>query len=254
MKYDLLLLDVDGTTVASEAGALPSPAVIAAVGQAREHVHVALATGRPYAMARPVIDALGLDGPGVFNGGAEIVDMSSGKVLESRKIAVPALQEIARVALPFGYDVYNDDEEHAGKVASPKELTYPSAKLFIDSVDERQVAQLLQELNSITGVAAHAGSSWHGAEHTNIHITHELATKFHGVRRLMGRLGIDAAHAIGVADGHNDIPMLEAVGLKVVLGNGVQEAKNMADYIAPSLADDGVADVIHRYILGREGA
>jgi hydroxymethylpyrimidine pyrophosphatase-like HAD family hydrolase len=38
-------------------------------------------------------------------------------------------------------------------------------------------------------------------------------------------------------------------GVKVAMGNAVDDLKAIADYIAPSVHEDGVADVIKRYIL-----
>jgi hydroxymethylpyrimidine pyrophosphatase-like HAD family hydrolase len=62
-------------------------------------------------------------------------------------------------------------------------------------------------------------------------------------------LGVRYEEIIGVGDGHNDVPLLEAVGLKVAMGNAPDEVKAIADYVAPKLSEDGVADVIQRYIL-----
>lgn len=48
MKYKLVLLDLDGTTVASKGDALLSQRVVDAVTSASQHLMVAIATGRPY--------------------------------------------------------------------------------------------------------------------------------------------------------------------------------------------------------------
>ena len=55
---------------------------------------------------------------------------------------------------------------------------------------------------------------------------------------------------IGVGDGYNDFPLLMACGLKVAMGNAVPELKAIADYIAPTVADDGIVDVIKTFVLG----
>ena len=43
--------------------------------------------------------------------------------------------------------------------------------------------------------------------------------------------------------------MLEACGLKVAMGNAHGDLKMIADYIAPSVDEDGVADVVQKFIL-----
>ncbi len=45
MKYKLLILDLDGTTVEPNGDALPSQKVIDAVKNAQKKLHVAIATG-----------------------------------------------------------------------------------------------------------------------------------------------------------------------------------------------------------------
>ena len=62
-------------------------------------------------------------------------------------------------------------------------------------------------------------------------------------------LKIKTTEIIGVGDGYNDFPMLLACGLKVAMDNANDDLKAIADYIAPSVDDDGVADVIEKYIL-----
>ncbi|HXS15232.1 MAG TPA: HAD hydrolase family protein, partial [Candidatus Saccharimonadales bacterium] len=60
---------------------------------------------------------------------------------------------------------------------------------------------------------------------------------------------ISTEEIIGIGDGHNDFPLLMACGLKVAMGNAVDDLKAIADYIAPSVDEDGVADVIEKFIL-----
>jgi hydroxymethylpyrimidine pyrophosphatase-like HAD family hydrolase len=43
--------------------------------------------------------------------------------------------------------------------------------------------------------------------------------------------------------------MLMASGMKVAMGNAVSELKSIADYIAPSVSEDGVVRVIEEFIL-----
>jgi hydroxymethylpyrimidine pyrophosphatase-like HAD family hydrolase len=40
-----------------------------------------------------------------------------------------------------------------------------------------------------------------------------------------------------------------ACGLKVAMGNAVADVKAIANYIAPSVEEDGIADVIEKFVL-----
>jgi phosphoserine phosphatase len=59
--------------------------------------------------------------------------------------------------------------------------------------------------------------------------------------------------AIGVAvgDGENDIPMFQAVGTRVAMGNGSDRLKAVAHALAPPCEDDGAANVVHRILSAK---
>ena len=52
-----------------------------------------------------------------------------------------------------------------------------------------------------------------------------------------------------VGDGNNDLPLFELAGWKVAMGNGADVLKEAADWIAPSVDEDGLAVAIERFIL-----
>ena len=248
-EYKILLLDVDGTTVASNGEALPSERVVKAVKEAQKHLHVALATGRPIQLAETVYSALGLHGPSVFNGGAEIIDVSTNKVLHRQLLSVYVLKELVKLALPFGYEVYTDYDQYEAVINSPEQIEHEAAKLFIEAVNTKDAISLLEELTAVEGASAHPTTSWNDGDVVDIHITHEHATKRYGVDRLLSILGLSKEQAIAIGDGHNDIPLLESAGFKVAMGNAPDEVKAIADYVAPTIDDDGVAETIERHIL-----
>ena len=45
---------------------------------------------------------------------------------------------------------------------------------------------------------------------------------------------------MAVGEGENDIGMLQFVRCGVAMGNGNQQIKAVADYVAPSVDDDGI--------------
>jgi HAD superfamily hydrolase (TIGR01484 family) len=249
MSYKLLLLDIDGTTVASDREALPSKRVIEAVEKAQGKIKVAFVTGRPLDLAQSVIDVLGLEGPSVFNGGAEVIDVTSGKILQSQELDVVTLQELVRLALPFDYSIHTDESQYADALKAPEDVISPTAKLLIRAVEMSDAIYLLEQLNGVPSAAAHPTTSWEGGDVVDIHITHEHATKRYGAERLITLFGLTKEQVIAVGDSHNDVPLLEAAGLKVAMGDAPDEVKQLADYVAPSLANDGVADVIERFIV-----
>ena len=70
-----------------------------------------------------------------------------------------------------------------------------------------------------------------------------------GLRELASRLGIDVADTIACGDSANDMAMIEAAGLGVVVSNATPDAVAIADYQAKSSCQDGVfAEVLEEFI------
>ena len=63
-------------------------------------------------------------------------------------------------------------------------------------------------------------------------------------------LGVAQAETMAVGDGMNDLPMLQWAGLGVAMGQAYPQVRAAADVVTASLADDGLAQAIERYILG----
>lgn len=64
-------------------------------------------------------------------------------------------------------------------------------------------------------------------------------------------LGLDPAAAMAVGDNGNDIGMLRAAGFAAVVGNGIDAAKKLADAVVAPCAEDGFAEAVERFALGR---
>ena len=70
------------------------------------------------------------------------------------------------------------------------------------------------------------------------------------VRFLSNYLGVPISHTIGAGDMENDLTMIDAVGIGVVMCNGVEELKKHADYITRADNNhDGAVEAVEKYIL-----
>ncbi|HRU94578.1 MAG TPA: HAD hydrolase family protein, partial [Anaerolineae bacterium] len=54
---------------------------------------------------------------------------------------------------------------------------------------------------------------------------------------------------LAVGDHENDIPMVQWAGIGVAMGNATPALQAVADWIAPSLAEDGAAAALERFVL-----
>ncbi|MDB5179938.1 MAG: cof-like hydrolase [Candidatus Saccharibacteria bacterium] len=247
--YNLLLLDVDGTLVQSKEGALPSPRVIEAVRAASAKIDVAIVTGRPYIFTKTVIGALGLTGYGVFNGGAEIIDIATGEQIFRQTMSVEKVREAITIALPYGYPIFNTIGDDEIAIKSPEDVTEVSDKLLIENVPTAEALNIVAALEAVEGTVTHPVSAWSDEDVVNITVAHEHASKRYGAERIMNMLGRSKEETAAIGDGHNDVPLLQAVGLGIAMGDAPNEVKELADAVTTSLAEDGVADAIEKFIL-----
>ncbi len=70
-----------------------------------------------------------------------------------------------------------------------------------------------------------------------------------GLRRLCDLLGLDIRRVMAIGDSDNDIPMLEAAGLGVAMGNAGEHVKAVAGWVAPTIDEEGAAVAMQRWIL-----
>jgi len=115
-------------------------------------------------------------------------------------------------------------------------------------------------LSIITGVGGDGSSLKELEGHTDLNVERAFASdgrllvsitaagvdKGTGVVALCGSLGIDAEEAVAFGDAEVDIPMFEAAGLGVAMGNANDETKARADMVAGHVDEDGLAEAIKR--------
>jgi Cof subfamily protein (haloacid dehalogenase superfamily) len=65
-------------------------------------------------------------------------------------------------------------------------------------------------------------------------------SKAEGIKQMIDRLGFDLKNVYAFGDGLNDLEMLKAVGTGVAMGNGVPEAKELANFVTTDVSKDGI--------------
>ena len=78
----------------------------------------------------------------------------------------------------------------------------------------------------------------------DLEITLAGISKASAIDELCREIGMTRENVAAFGDSGNDLEMLRAAGFAVVMGNGEECVKLYADYIAPSVYDDGAAKAI----------
>ena len=247
MSYRALLLDLDGTTIVSNQRAHATHAVREAVIKAQERISVCIASGRSLAEAEYLLDELNISSPSILNHGAEIYDPRTKKTLWSATLSEDQARAI--------YGIYKRNNLPAYLFNDPKHREYhgeavnaPIYGLWSVGVAEQKAADLEKQFLSLGYVAVNKTPSWDKGG-LSLEITRSDATKAHAACELIKFLHVRREEVIGVGDSYNDYPLLMACGLKIAMGNALPELKAIADYIAPSVTEDGVATVIEKFVL-----
>ena len=72
--------------------------------------------------------------------------------------------------------------------------------------------------------------------------------KAKGIQMVMDYYGLDISRSIAIGDSANDMEMIQAAGIGVAMGNGDPRLKAVADYVTDSVADDGVATALEKFL------
>lgn len=252
MKYKALITDVDGTltmqSTAKNRYALPSQGVSSAIARAKDIIHIGIATSRPLPHVLHLFDHLTLTGPSILSGGSHIVDGSTRQTLWQKTLSRTSAESVLHIVEKFHIEFTLMEISGSRIVNTNRYMPQYPLNIFLGELPEERLEEIHEQLKTIPDIAIHKTPSW-SPNLWAFDVTHAQATKQHGILQVAEILGIQTDEIIGVGDGYNDFPLLMACGLKVAMGNAVDDLKAIADYIAPSIANDGLADVIEKFVL-----
>ena len=247
--YKLLLLDLDGTLLGRDGRV--SPRVARAVGVAAERLDVSIATGREPEDVLRFARQLGLTAPQMSDNGALVLDPATGKAVwssplgaESSRLVAARLRELQLAFLAT----------HPGGTLTAfadnpgMELTRISAL----DLQEGQADRLVEEFSPHEGLeAVKVFLPYNGM--WAVDFTRAGVNKATGALKLAELAGVDAGQIIAAGDSYNDLPLLQASGLRIAMADAPDELKAVADYVAPTVDEDGLAVAIEEFILPRVG-
>jgi len=275
-SHDAIVLDLDGTLL-SEAGAVHPRNRAALAAAADAGVRVMIATGRSSLSAHPILEELGLETPAVVFNGAGLYSHRDRRMLEER---VLSNRTLAR-ALALG----RERDWLTVLMTSDRKLSLHPR----DALEERALASMhglafaaRDELRAecvvrVTffsrdhGRSAEFGEEVEDAIGEPVYVTHfplsVLAShresplqvvdvhppcrgKGEALRILEENYGIPAGRVVAVGDATNDLPMLEAAGLAVAMGDGMEEARAIAHRVIAGCDTTAIAELVEELFLG----
>jgi hypothetical protein len=248
MNFKSLIFDLDGTAFPTGPESKPSPRLIQAVKEAKKKVSVSIATARRIASVRNIFKMLSLESPSIITGGTQIVDPLSERILWSKQIETQALSHVLHIMKKYPSETILGDDAAPFDFKSqvPPDKKYPI--VYLRNPTKEIAIEIVGQLKDIPGIYFVTAPSWIKGW-TDIHVTHSEGTKEYGVRQLITMLNVRKEQVMVVGDNNNDEALFKSAGFKVAMGNATENLKKEADFIAPSVTDDGLAFVIEKFIL-----
>ncbi len=264
----IIFFDIDGTLLSFRTHQVPT-STIEAVRQVRERgVKVWIATGRPL----PFISNLGTleyDGLMCVNGGHCRIQTNEqpndkATIIHSQPVNQADVERMVAEQHKSGMAVVYASNDNT-ILTAPKGIPSTVTNIFtLLNITQPALAKPEEALGmEVMQVIAFFSE----AEQEYI-MTHVLkscdATRWHpdfadciskgtdkasGIDHVLRHYGFNINEAMAFGDGGNDIQMLRHAGIGVAMGNANDEVKAAADIVTKSVDDDGVADILNKYIL-----
>ena len=270
----LIALDIDGTLIGEdlELGPRTRTAVSAALERG---VRVSLVTGRMTSSALRFARELGLTDPIVAYQGALVREIPPpdrdprlGRILAHRPLPAGPAREAIGWARSVGLEahinhlerfVVQADDPRAEDYSSffgARALVVPDLRVWIRQPVSKVLAVAAETIPEDVLADARARFSGRAA----VTLSHPRFLEFlaygvskaRGVRHLARRAGVPLSRILAIGDQFNDVEMLAEVGHGAAMPGAPGAVTAAARYVAPPLAEEGVAQLIERLVLATE--
>ena len=267
MRYQLIAMDLDGT-LNNDEKRITEKTKAALMDAQKRGIRLALASARPSPGLFKERDILRLqDFGGIlmsYNGG-RIVDAATGETLFETAMDLQQTKQVLRFleTLPVtpilddGKQFYVTDKNgykvdyecrnnnmvcsEVGNLADF--LSFAPIKILMSVLPEelssiqKQIADFLPEELTVVQTAPFY-----------LEVIPRRINKGQGIRDICAAIGISTEEVIAFGDAANDIPMLQAAGVGVAMGNATDAVKRAANYITLSNNEDGIAAALEKFL------
>lgn len=258
----VVFFDIDGTVVDNETQIIPESAV-RAVAQLEKNGHIAVVnTGRPYGHLDPRIRAMSFSG-WICGCGMElrVGNQWIHKYTPNPEICRHVLDAVHRFGMQATLETGDGGLLIDGEYSVHPAITREVYLLGKKGVEIREVSQGHSIFDK--GVSY----DWPGCdregflqamepyytcirrENTMIEFMPLGYSKAQGMADLLAHLGVDRRDTLAIGDSANDLPMFQAAGHSVCMGDGQEVLKARAEYVTAPVLEDGIEQALKHFGL-----
>ena len=265
MAIKLFVSDIDGTILQTPKK-ISARNIQAVKKMVDAGITVTIATGRMYRAALPIAQELGVDVPIItYNGG--LIKSVNGEIIHAQYLPEEVLLDVINFYEAHGWHLqsYSDDNlivpayndfvgfyESNQKVTASvvgwdgmKKKTFHVCKLLSISDNEAENSRRMAELKEkFAGKIEVTRSAPIFTE-----IMCPNVSKAAAVKILAEKFGVDRAEVMAIGDSYNDLPMLQAAGVSVAMGNATDDVKKFCTSVTGNCEDDGFAEAVEKFVF-----
>lgn len=266
----LIAIDLDGTLLNSQKKITDNSLEVLQKAK-KKGVKVVICTGRPLASISSFIERLGLNEVGdysiTFNGGL-IQKNDTGEVLREYTLSLKDVQKVAqeleRVQLPADvvsnqkvFHLMPQPSKHASFYSELNPLMSYSKRMLTDLKEEETFNKMVVAAEAtyldeqILKLSEEVKQEFTFVKSRDclLEVLNKEVSKGQAVANLAHYLGIKQAETMAIGDEANDLSMIEYAGVGVAMENAVEVVKAQADFITTSNDEEGVANVVKKYVF-----
>ena len=250
MAIKAIVVDLDRTLLHTDKTISPYTAEVFKKCK-QKGITLMVATARPYRTMTQFCDIIDFDAISVTNGARIICGdyrKEYGLCTESADRILTALKNYPdfRVTLETGEEAYsNKPIEDYDSVISDDLAAVARSEGTIKILISLDTPDVLENVKKMLSDDLY----YTVANGRLMQIMNRSVTKWSGVKDMLELCGCSAEETAYFGDDHDDVEPIRMCGIGIAVSNAIDEVKAVADHIAESNDDDGVAKFIDRYIL-----
>lgn len=266
MKLKAILCDFDGTLVDKEIKYNPGIKELLSILRTKK-IRFSLATGRAYySSVQKILEELNIFENHILHNGAMIFNNKSNKIRWFQPISKDSVKKIFKYLKDskLNFTLELKDFTYMSKVIerpSYTDIKYMKSIKELSEFSEVLKILIFAGLNNLSDIQTEVHKKNLSAfckdiniykfifkERNGLDITSKKATKHTAVLEYEKLLNIPRDQIVAIGDGLNDYPLFTACGYKIAMENAPSELKDIADFIAPTVENNGTIIALQHII------
>ena len=250
----LLALDIDGTLVNSQHQVTTPVRDALLEAQRTRNLRIILASGRPTAALRQLVQLLELERYGgyllPYNGG-KAIELSTGRTLHAQLLSQDLLPQIDHLIKSHDVDVLSYTEENilietAANEYAQKEIDITGMSLKVLPNFMNTFTEPLPKCLAV-GPTEKLIDAFRSSD-IFLEIVPHGVNKGTALASLLEILGKTSKDLIAIGDNYNDVEMLRLAETSIAMGNAPKDIQQLATFVTKTNNEDGVAYALEHFL------